>query len=106
MADTDNKLVTLEEVMQAETELELIRIIVEEMRFMVERVEPISDKNKNRYIIMVEALEKQIPKKIAYQIGKNGMKHEKCPTCGSFCVFGRYCSECGQKLDWKTECER
>lgn len=43
--------------------------------------------------------EKAEPKKIEYQIGKNGLKHEKCPTCGSFSVFGRYCSECGQNLD-------
>ena len=44
--------------------------------------------------------EKAEPKKIAYQIGKNGLKHEKCPTCGSFRVFGNYCTECGQKIDW------
>ena len=42
--------------------------------------------------------EKAEPKKIAYQIGKNGLKHEKCPSCGSFRVFGNYCTECGQKL--------
>ncbi len=43
----------------------------------------------------IKALEKQIPKKPDYQ-----GEHEKCTTCGSFHVFGRYCSECGQKLDW------
>ncbi len=39
--------------------------------------------------------EKAEPKKPDYQ-----WEHEKCPGCGSFHVFGRYCSECGQKLDW------
>ena len=42
--------------------------------------------------------EKNTPKKVAYQGG-----HEKCPTCGSFHVFGNYCTECGQALimiDW------
>jgi CRISPR/Cas system-associated protein Cas10 (large subunit of type III CRISPR-Cas system) len=47
--------------------------------------------------------EKAEPKKIAYQIGKNGLKHEKCPTCGSFSVFRNYCSWCGQKIDWGNE---
>ena len=42
--------------------------------------------------------EKNTPKKVAYQD-----EHEKCPSCGSFCVLGRYCSECGQKLDWGNE---
>ena len=44
--------------------------------------------------------EKNTPKKFEYQIGKNGLKHEKCPGCGSFSVFGNYCSWCGQKIDW------
>ena len=39
--------------------------------------------------------EKNEPKKVAYQ-----GEHEKCPICGSFNVFGNYCTECGQKLDW------
>lgn len=49
---------------------------------------------------ITEALEKQIPKKIAYQIGKDGLKHEKCPSCGSFRVFGKHCTECGQAVDY------
>ncbi len=42
----------------------------------------------------IKALEKQIPKKVAYQ-----GEHEKCPACGSFHVFGRHCTECGQAID-------
>ena len=47
--------------------------------------------------------EKAEPKKITYQIDKNRLKHEKCPTCLSFSVFGNYCSWCGQKIDWENE---
>lgn len=39
--------------------------------------------------------EKAEPKKVAYQ-----GEHEKCPTCGSFRVFGKYCTGCGQRLNW------
>lgn len=45
------------------------------------------------YEIAIEALEKQIPKKPAYQ-----GEHEKCPTCGSFCIDA-YCAKCGQKIN-------
>ena len=43
----------------------------------------------------IKALEKQIPIKPAYQ-----GEHEKCPTCGSFCI-DVYCAKCGQKIDWE-----
>ena len=45
--------------------------------------------------IAEEALEKQIPKKLAYQ-----GEHEKCPVCGSFYIEA-YCAKCGQRIDWE-----
>lgn len=45
--------------------------------------------------LAIKALKKQIPKKPAYQ-----GEHEKCPTCGSFCI-DVYCAKCGQALDWQ-----
>ena len=39
--------------------------------------------------------EKSVAKKVAYQ-GES----EKCPTCGSFHVFGKHCTECGQAVDY------
>jgi len=51
---------------------------------------------KSFWLAIRVAIEKQIPKKPDYQ-----GEHEKCPTCGSFHVFGNYCTECGQKLDWE-----
>ena len=48
------------------------------------------------YSMAIKALEKQVAKKVAYQ-----GEHEKCPTCGSFHVFGRHCTECGQAIDYE-----
>ena len=39
--------------------------------------------------------EKSEPMKPAYQ-----GEHEKCPTCGSFCI-DVYCAKCGQAIDWQ-----
>jgi hypothetical protein len=69
---------------------------------------------------MVEALEKQIPKKIVYQEynfegktirinGIDGVPYDLCPNCGSnLCTSGflarkkmKYCEDCGQRLDWE-----
>ena len=44
--------------------------------------------------------EKNEPKKVAYQLDTWGYKHEKCPSCGSFHVFGKHCTECGQTVDY------
>ena len=49
----------------------------------------------------VEALEKQIPKKVK-QTFKNDYDLVYCPRCGfSFFQYGLpFCGECGQALDW------
>lgn len=49
----------------------------------------------------VEALGKQIPKKVK-QTFKNGYDLVYCPRCGvRFIQYGRpFCEECGQALDW------
>lgn len=56
--------------------------------------------------ICKESLEKQIPKKINSDDGFGG----RCPVCGcyniksTFSIKGhKYCSECGQKLDWEVK---
>jgi hypothetical protein len=55
---------------------------------------------------ILEALEKQIPKKINSDDGFGG----RCPLCGCYNVKSifsikghKYCSECGQKLDWEAK---
>lgn len=63
------------------------------------------------YNLAIEALEKQLPKKgIKEKItdGTNkGLHKFYCPICygngdlRNKCNVGQYCSDCGQKLDWR-----
>ena len=48
----------------------------------------------------IEALEKQIPKKVIFRSGFKGLRY--CPCCNvRFIDWGmKYCGECGQALDW------
>lgn len=56
--------------------------------------------------IVIEALEKQIPKKPVvvgeeYIFEKDEWEKDyECPTCGNPYADDSYCSCCGQKLDW------
>lgn len=60
------------------------------------------------YNIAIEALEKQLPKKVEYEGGyiDNGFtkyRMAKCPTCDRWYSNNdevAYCPNCGQKLDW------
>ena len=62
---------------------------------------------------MIEAREKQIPKKtipIDYEKYMNTVKNALflkgaywCPNCKHVVKCGTYCSDCGQKLDWSDE---
>ena len=56
----------------------------------------------------ISALEKQIPKKpILDTIFPSGVKWWRCPVCNKIivgCIANRpqkYCSNCGQALDWR-----
>ena len=62
----------------------------------------------------IQALEKQIPKKPDYEAdgysdGELVYDYAKCPICGHDFEYGindwgcKYCSDCGQKLDWSDE---
>lgn len=72
-------------------------------------------RNAELYSISIEALEKQLPRKsIKKKItdGTNKSLHEfYCPVCtgngdwSNKCNVGKYCSDCGQKLDWSEEDE-
>lgn len=54
----------------------------------------------------IEALEKQIPKKLdivgeEYIVEKDEWeKYYECPTCGNPYADDSFCSCCGQALDW------
>ena len=52
--------------------------------------------------IAISALEKQIPKKVNISLkGTTGWNTKcHCPNCHSMVSHGKYCSNCGQALDW------
>ena len=57
---------------------------------------------------VINALEKQIPKKVVVDnVDPNGefLSLRYCPSCGvRFIQYGmNYCGNCGQKLDWSEE---
>jgi len=61
--------------------------------------------------LAITALEKQIPKKIYHKTWADidGVPYDLCPNCeNNLCTTGllanrkgKYCSDCGQKLDWE-----
>lgn len=65
----------------------------------------------------IKALEKQIPKKVnnlseiylEFGVGKKikvGV-YGNCPNCNyNIDIVGKYCTRCGQKLDWSEENDR
>lgn len=53
--------------------------------------------HKESIRLAIEALEKQIPK-----VPIDKIMFKECPKCGSV-DLGRYCMECGQKIDWSDE---
>ncbi|OZV10765.1 hypothetical protein CIW83_18270 [Tissierella sp. P1] len=57
--------------------------------------------NEEEIETIIEALEKQIPKKgMPYNSGKNHNFIE-CSTCSAHLdLYYKHCTKCGQKLDW------
>ena len=58
--------------------------------------------------VSIEALEKQIPKKVSKVTIPRGKHVYKCSECGrmyqsGFDVGIKHCDSCGQKLDWSVE---
>lgn len=58
---------------------------------------------ESAYAMAIKALEKQIPKKVAW--GKTATRPNVtwiCPSCRNH-VNAEYCRKCGQKLDWSDD---
>lgn len=51
--------------------------------------------------IAIEALEKQLPKKVAFKRNAYG-GISVCPICGAS-DYGKYCRQCGQRINWEEE---
>ena len=69
---------------------------------------------KEAFKTAIQAFEKQIPKKPEYEAdgyadGYLVYDYAKCPICGHDFEYGindwgcKYCSDCGQKLNWSEE---
>lgn len=53
---------------------------------------------------VLEALEKQIPRKVDMEITEIGGVQHVCQSCWGFVGYlYDYCQNCGQKLDWSEE---
>ena len=100
---------------------EKLRVIAEDCKAVIEEAKSMGC-NKVRALyniplenmeLIVQALEKQIPKKtipIDYEKYMNTVKNALflkgaywCPNCKHVVKCGTYCSDCGQKLDWGNE---
>lgn len=51
----------------------------------------------------IKALEKQIPKKVIWKFGGDGLPYVHCGVCGKSILRSDYCDNCGQRLDWRDE---
>ena len=63
----------------------------------------IEEKMNDSCDMAINALEKQIAKKMVIK-NDNGRTRRACGGCGCFVLpTSRFCSKCGQKLDWSDE---
>ena len=80
------------------------------LRSLPQKTRERSDYNNyvDAFLVAIEALEKQLPKKPDIMDYILGDVNFKCPTCKSeyICEKGYehfYCPNCGQKIDWSEE---
>lgn len=83
-------------------EIDIIRRIISELKFKIEREIPNTRLDVENYITIVESLEKQIPKKPKKEF--NGMESLALCECGadiySFPSSFKGCPYCLQAIDW------
>ena len=100
--------------MTAKKAIEFLRMHFE---YLKERWKPYPDYNVLEAIrFAISAIEKQIPKKptpIDYEKYIDVIDNARflrgaywCPNCKHVVKTGSFCSDCGQKLDWRDENER
>lgn len=89
------------------------------LRSLPQKTRERSDYNNyvDAFLVAIEALEKQLPKKTRENGMQDGLirkiKYYTCPTCGN-CLLTEmmnerqntgYCWDCGQRLDWSYQTE-
>ena len=90
---------------------QLTDLIKDRESFMVgDYDKSIYDRDKEALQTAITALEKQVPKKVIWESAKNGKIYAFywacCPNCGNdICdednVELKFCTDCGQALDWE-----
>lgn len=83
------------------------KLAIDELNQLCYEMELKYPKDVKCFKIAIEALEKQIPKKIL-RATINRDTEVCCPTCKEFVCFSdvnnyEYCPRCGQKLDWSKK---
>ncbi len=96
--------------------IELIKQEIQTLEDLGEVVSIIEEKKKKHielYNTVIEALEKQLPKRVDFEEDVAENMCVECPSCGSFlgyrvdCLDENYqfdnCKHCSQRLDWSEE---
>lgn len=96
--------------------IELIKQEIQTLEDLGEVVSIIEEKKKKHielYNTVIEALEKQLPKRVDFEEDVAENMCVECPSCGSFlgyrvdCLDENYqfdnCKHCRQRLDWSEE---
>lgn len=80
------------------------------LRSLPQKTRERSDYNNyvDAFLVAIEALEKQLPKKPDIMDHILGDINFKCPTCKSEYICEKeneplYCQNCGQRIDWSEE---
>ena len=71
----------------------------EALLILLETIMPV-DKENEALEKAIEALRKQIPKKVIWRFGGDGLPYPYCSACGKSVMRSDYCDNCGQKLEF------
>lgn len=81
---------------QKTTNIDVLRVILAEVHFKVSNGMPMSHSDRLKYKKVIDAIDKQIPKKPK---NREGTTYFYCPCCDSNNIY-EYCGDYGQALDW------
>ena len=80
--------------------IDVLREIIDELHYKVTcTVFSMHNRDRLKYKKVIDALDKQIPKKPK---NREGTTYFYCPCCDSNNIY-EYCGDCGQAIDWSDE---